>query len=126
MIFNRLVSVISLSLITLPVLAQNAAPAPQGDPMKSIFLQLPVILAMLGILYLGVLRPQNKQQKRQSDFLSSLKKGEEVITSGGILGTIVGITDKVVTLEIANKIEIKVLKSGVQGYLSEAIPASNK
>jgi len=106
--------------------AQNAAPqlASSGDPVKSLLMQAPIILAMFGILYFGVIRPQSQQRKRQAEFLNSLKKGEEVVTAGGILGRIVGLNERVVTIEIAEGTEIKVLKSQVQAYLNEALPAA--
>lgn len=73
---------------------------------------LPLILLFV-VFYFLLIRPQQKKAKTQKQFLESLKKGEEVVTSGGLYGKITGITDDVVTLEIAEKIRVRVLKSSI-------------
>ncbi len=82
-----------------------------GDPMFS-FLLLGV---MFVVFYLFLIRPQQKRQKELAAMLNALTKGDRVITSGGMLGTIVSITDQIVTLEVGDKVRIKVLRSHVQG-----------
>jgi preprotein translocase subunit YajC len=57
--------------------------------------------------------PSRKQKKKQAEFIQNLKRGDEVMTSGGILGRVEGITDVVLTLEIADQTRIKILKSQV-------------
>ena len=61
---------------------------------------LPLVLMFL-VFYILLIRPQQKRTKQHKDFLSSLKKGDEVVTSGGIHGKVTGITENVVTLEVA-------------------------
>lgn len=73
---------------------------------------LPIVLLIV-VFYFLLIRPQQKKAKEQKQFLENLKKGDEVVTSGGIYGKITGITDNTVTLEIAEKIRIKVLKSAI-------------
>jgi preprotein translocase subunit YajC len=60
------------------------------------------------IFYFLLIRPQQKKQKETRNMLSSLKRGDRVRTAGGLHGTITGITDTVVTLEIAEKVRVKV------------------
>ena len=72
----------------------------------------PFIL-MFAVLYFLVLRPQQKKMKDQQSMLSSLKHGDEVVTASGILGKVTGITDKVVTVEVADNVRVKMLKSQV-------------
>lgn len=67
----------------------------------------PLILIFL-IFYFLLIRPQQKKAKEHREMLSAIKKGDEVITSGGIHGNIVGIADNVITLEIANNVRVKV------------------
>lgn len=67
----------------------------------------PLILIFL-IFYFLLIRPQQKKAKEHREMLSAIKKGDEVITSGGIHGKIVGIADNVITLEIANNVRVKV------------------
>ena len=69
--------------------------------------------AMFAVVYFLMIRPQQKKMKEQQNMLSQLKQGDEVITTSGILGTIRGQTEKVVTLEIADDVKIKILKSQI-------------
>ncbi len=73
---------------------------------------LPLILLFV-VFYFLLIRPQQKKAKQQKSFLENLKKGDEVVTSGGMYGKITGITDNTVTLEVSEKIRIKVLKSSI-------------
>ncbi|HHV43704.1 MAG TPA: preprotein translocase subunit YajC [Firmicutes bacterium] len=74
---------------------------------------------MLGLFYLMLIRPQQKQQKQRQEMLGNLKKGDRVITIGGIYGEIVKISDDDVTLKIADNVNIRVTKGGVGRVLSE-------
>ncbi|HAA03092.1 MAG TPA: preprotein translocase subunit YajC [Syntrophobacteraceae bacterium] len=68
-----------------------------------------VPLILMGVIfYFLLIRPQQKKQKETRNMLSSLKRGDRVRTAGGLHGTITGITDTVVTLEIAEKVRVKV------------------
>jgi len=73
---------------------------------------LPLVLLFV-VFYFLLIRPQQKKAKQQMQFIDSLKIGDEVVTSGGIYGKVTGITNDTVTLEIAEKIRIKVLKSAI-------------
>lgn len=91
------------------ILAQ-AAGAPGGGMM-----QLALILGMFAIMYFIMIRPQQKQLKAHRELVSSLKKGDEVITQGGMIGRIQAVTEREVTLEIANGVRIRVIKTSVAG-----------
>ncbi|MBI5966615.1 MAG: preprotein translocase subunit YajC [Deltaproteobacteria bacterium] len=75
---------------------------------------LPLIL-MFVVFYFLLIWPQQKKAKAHRQILSTLQKGETVITSSGIYGTITGLTDTVVTLEIAERVRIKVARSAIAG-----------
>jgi preprotein translocase subunit YajC len=77
---------------------------------------LPLIL-MFVVFYFLLIWPQQKKAKAHRQVLSTLKKGDEVVTSGGLYGTITGITDTVITLEIAEKVRIKVARSSIAGVV---------
>jgi preprotein translocase subunit YajC len=98
--------------------APAAAPA---SGMQGLLLQLPPILAIGALFYFVLIRPQRQQQQKHNEFLKKLERGEEVVTASGIIGTIVGLTDRVVTLDIAPGTEIKMLRSQVTGYLKEQV-----
>jgi preprotein translocase subunit YajC len=62
-----------------------------------------------------LIRPQQKRAKEHRNFLNSLNRGDEVITAGGLIGKITGLTDDVVTVEIADKVRVKVLRNQISG-----------
>lgn len=65
------------------------------------------------ILYFFILRPTQQKQKSQVDFMAKMKRGDSVLTSGGIMGTIEGITEQFVVLEIADGVRIRILKNQI-------------
>lgn len=75
---------------------------------------IPLIL-MFVIFYFLLIRPQQKKQKQHREMIGNLKKGDRVITSGGLYGRITGITDTVVTLEISEKVRVKVARANISG-----------
>ena len=90
----------------------QAAAAPAGE-QPSMLMSLVPLIFVFGVMYFLMLRPQAKRQKEHQKFLSELKRGDEVITSGGLLGKIDGLTDYFVTLEIANGVKVRVVRSQV-------------
>lgn len=92
--------------------SQSGAPAgapPQPGPFGML---MPFIL-MFGVIYFLIIRPQQKKMKEHQGTLEKIKYGDEIITNAGIFGKITGITDKVLTVEIADGVKIKMLKSQV-------------
>jgi preprotein translocase subunit YajC len=77
--------------------------------------QILPIVGVFAVMYFVLIKPQQKQLKEHRELLSNLKKGDDVVTQGGVLGKIYAITDKIVTLEVANNVRIRVLKTSVQG-----------
>lgn len=93
---------------SLPILLAQAG----GPKLDQLLLMMG---AMFAIMWFLVINPQRKQLKQQKELLGSLKKGDEVVTQGGILGRIYAIDDKIVTVEVASGVKLRVLKSSVQG-----------
>lgn len=79
---------------------------------------MPWIL-IFGVFYFFLIRPQVKQRKQHAQFLSQLKKGDEVITMSGFLGKIDGLTETFITLEIASGIKVKILRNQIAGPVKE-------
>jgi preprotein translocase subunit YajC len=75
---------------------------------------VPMVLVM-GVMYLLVMRPQMKKQKETQKMLSELKKGDDIVTTGGIIGRISGIKDQEVTLQIQEGVRIRILRSAIAG-----------
>ena len=89
------------------LLAQEAGAAP-----SKLAAFLPFIV-MFAVFYFLLIRPQQQQQKRRQALLDSLKKGDRVITVGGIHGEITDLKGDVITLRIADKVEIRLARAGV-------------
>jgi preprotein translocase subunit YajC len=75
---------------------------------------VPMVL-IFGVMYLVVLRPQMRKQKDVQKMLSELKKGDDVVTTGGIVGRISGIKDDEITLQVQEGVRLRVLRSAVAG-----------
>ena len=86
---------------------------------------IPLIL-MFVIFYFLLIRPQQKKTKEHREMISNLRKGDRVITAGGIYGRITGIDDTTVTLEIADKVRIKLSRNNVGALLKSSIQTPSK
>jgi preprotein translocase subunit YajC len=85
----------------------------------------PIIL-MLGVMWFFLIRPQQKKQKQHREMISNLKKGDRVITSGGLYGRITGTTDSTLTLEVADKVRVKVSRGHIAGLAQAAAQPANQ
>jgi preprotein translocase subunit YajC len=90
--------------------AAPAASASSPDPLASLILPIGLVV----LFYFFLIRPQSKRQKEHKQMVNDLQKGEEVITSGGILGKITNVNDNFITLEIAKDVSLNIQKSAVQ------------
>lgn len=109
--------------ISFALQAQAAAPPASGPASSSPFgagcagqsgMFMPLLFIVV-IIYFMLIRPQQKKQREQQEWLKSLKKGDEVVTTGGLVGRITGLTDQTVTLEVQEKVRLKVLRSHIAG-----------
>ncbi len=110
-----------LKVLSTNVHAQAAAGAPQ-NPMLQF---LPLVIVFV-IFYFLMIRPQKKKFEEEQDLLSKLAKGDEVYTKSGIIGTIFGINDKIVDLEVADGVRMKVLKSQIAGLSKSVLETEKK
>ena len=90
------------------------------------FAALVPLLLMFAIFYFLLIRPQQKKQKKHRELLGTLKRGDQVVTVGGLHGKITGITDKVVTLEVAEKVRVKVGRGYISGMASQETEPEKK
>jgi preprotein translocase subunit YajC len=72
-----------------------------------------MMVVMFAVFYFLLIRPQQKKAKTHQNMLGGLKKGDEVVTAGGLVGKITGVSDKVLTLEVSEKVRVRVIKSQV-------------
>lgn len=94
-------------------------PAADGQPTGSLIGSLAPLLAIFAIFYFLVFAPMRKKQKQHTELLGKLKAGDRVVTSGGIHGTVVGVTDDLVQLRIADQVKIDVSKQAISGLLQD-------
>lgn len=78
---------------------------------------LPIVAIGL-VFYFLVIAPANKQRKKQQEMLSTLKKGDQVLTTGGIYGTIQGVEPEAVYLKISDTVKVKVARSAISGVVT--------
>ena len=79
-----------------------------------------MLLLIFVIMWFFMIRPQRKQQKELQKFRDSLKKGDKVVTIGGIYGTVVELKDKSVLIEVDKHVKIRVDRNALQGDFSES------
>jgi len=94
--------------------AQAAGAAPAAPSMMSTLL-FPIIL--IAIMYFLMIRPQMKRQKEHRAMLEKLAKGDEVITNGGIAGTVSNIGESFITVEVADGVQLRVQKGAIASVL---------
>jgi len=97
-------------------LAYAMGPQPGGGGGSQWMSFLPIIL-IFAVFYFLLIRPQQKRAKDHRALLSSLKVGDQVLTSGGIYGRVTGLRDDVITLEISDKVRVKVSRGHIAGVV---------
>lgn len=93
--------------------AQTAPAAAAGSDMQSSLMGMLPLVLMFVVLYFVMIRPQMKKQKEHRAMIDALAKGDEVVTSGGVLGSISKISDNYVGLEIAQGVEVQIQRSAI-------------
>ena len=81
-----------------------------GSSMVSTMVMFSLII---GIFYFMILRPQQKRQKERAKLLESIQKGDKVITVGGMHGTVIGLEDKIVLVQVADNVKLKFEKTAI-------------
>ena len=109
---------------TIGATANPTAAAAMGSPQPNWMSMITLFAPMFVVMYFFIIRPQQKKAKEHQALVDQLKQGDDVITNAGILGRITGVTEKVLTVEIAEGVRIKVLKNQVHGLQSSLKPAT--
>lgn len=97
--------------------AQQLGPTAQMTPLEKFLASPALFLVMLPIFYFLLIRPQMKRNKEAREMVAKLAKGDEAVTSGGLAGRITSIGENYVTLEVADKVEVKVQKGAISSVL---------
>jgi preprotein translocase subunit YajC len=100
---------------------------PQGGGSESGLISTLVMFALIiGIFYFMILRPQQKRQKDRQKLLDALKKGDKVVTAGGLHGTIAGLDDKTALIQVADNVKMKFERSAVTTVIREGESVEKK
>ncbi|MFA6467476.1 MAG: preprotein translocase subunit YajC [Bacteroidota bacterium] len=89
------------------------APAQQGQGGGEIYSTLIMFALIIGIFYFMIIRPQQKRQKEREALLGQIKKGDKIITAGGIHGEVIGVDEKTLLIEIADKVKVKIERNSI-------------
>ncbi len=102
------------------VYAQETAPG-EGTSTPGFGNMFPFLMLMFGIVYFLMIRPNQKRERTRREMLASISKGNKVVTSGGICGTIVGLNEKTVVLKVSDDpvTKIEFLRSAVSQVATE-------
>lgn len=106
--------------ITQALAQEAAAPANQAAGLEQF---IPLLLIFV-VFYFLLIRPQQKKMKQHKEMLDTLRRGDEVVLGGGILGKIIKVGDPEVSVEIADGVRVKVLKSSIAEVKAKTEPAS--
>lgn len=104
-----------------PAWAQAAHP---GNPPALVSF-LPLVLIFI-VFYFLLIRPQQQKAKEQRLMIANLKRNDEVVTSGGLYGKVITLTDKIVTLEIAANVRVRVDRAQIATLVKPGPPEDNK
>ena len=95
-----------------------------GSP--SAFLQFVPFIAVFAIFYFLMIAPMRKRQKALQSLIAALKKGDKVITNGGLYGEVAAVHDDVVILKVADNVKVRVAKSAISGLEGEPQPGEKR
>jgi preprotein translocase subunit YajC len=112
-------------MLLTPMIFQAAGTGAAGaaDPTTSLLIQLLPMLGIIAIFYFLLIRPQQQRAKKHREMLAALKRGDEVITSGGIIGKVSKLSDVEVTLDTGEGGKLRVVRSMILDVRTKGEPA---
>ncbi|HWP82835.1 MAG TPA: preprotein translocase subunit YajC [Bacteroidota bacterium] len=98
---------------------------PQGQDAGGSLMSTLIMFGLIFVIfYFMIIRPQQKRQREREQMLNALKKGDKVVTAGGVHGTIVGIDEKTLLVQIADNVKVKVERGSISTIVKEAEPTT--
>lgn len=113
-----LTALASAVLIAAP--AHAAAPAPAGGGLGSFLILIPMIL----IFYFLLIRPQQQQRKKHQEMVNAIKRGDTVVTSGGLIGKVTKVAEDELTVEVADGVRVRTIRGMVADVRQKNAPAA--
>ncbi len=108
-----------LTLIATQVMAQGESGTEGTDPGNPLLQMLFPLLLVFFIFYFILIRPQQKQRQKHEEQINQLKKGDRIVTAGGIYGSIIGLKDNIAVVKIAENVKIEIQKSAISQILGK-------
>lgn len=112
-----------LALLTLTIATAPAALAQEAGGGPSLAAQILPLIFIGVVFYFLLIRPANQRQKKHREMIEAVKKGDEVVTSGGLVGKVTKVTDAEVTVEIADGVRVKAVKGMLADVRPKGAPA---
>lgn len=113
-----------VNLLVSPAFAEGAAPAARA-PQGSLLQFLPLVILML-VMYFLMIRPQQKKAKEHRLMVDGLKKGDEVVTQGGLLAKVVDVNDTFIAVKLADNVQVNIQRQAVASLMPKGTIKENK
>lgn len=98
------------------------APSPGGSTEGSLVSTLVMFGLIIAIFYFMILRPQQKRQKERQQMLEAVKKGDKVVTAGGLHGVVAGLDEKTLLVQVADNVKLKFDRTAITSIVREGEP----
>lgn len=101
----------------------QAAPAAGAPTFDQFLIQILPLLLILPLLYFMMIRPQQRRMKAHQDMITAVKKGDTIVSAGGLVGKVKGVADDEVRVELAPNVEVRLLRQSIAEVRNKGEPA---
>ena len=108
-----------------PAFAQTPAAAPEGNSVAALFAQFAPLVLIFGVFYFLLIRPQQRRAKEHKARIDAVKKGDQVVTGGGLVGKVVRVDDIYVDVELGQGMKVKAVKSTLTDVVAPGASPAN-
>jgi preprotein translocase subunit YajC len=113
------------TMLISPAFAQTAGAAQEGSTAAAMFAQFAPLVLIFGVFYFLLIRPQQRRAKEHKARIDAVKKGDQVVTGGGLVGKVVRVDDSYVDVELGQGVKVKAVKSTLTDVLSPGATPAN-
>ena len=119
--FQKSLVAIGLAVgLALPAMAQDGAPSTSAVIMQQLLLFVPLIL----IFYFLLIRPQQQRQKQHRAMLEAIRRGDTIVTSGGLIGKVTKVAEQELTVELADSVRVRLVKGMIADVRGKGQPVA--